>query len=191
MGDGRSINIWEHQWLPEPGRGKIVTPRVDVSVEKVSDLFYPNTTEWNIELLETSFYPWEVETIRRIYVSKLHQVDCLVWPLSPDGSYTVKTAYHMLASEVLHSSPSSSSGVAGNVCKRIWKIKTPQKIKHFIWRAAKDSLPTKHNLVRRQIPVDKTCSFCDDHQETILHVLWLCDHAKAVWKSCFYFAQLY
>ena len=47
-------------------------------------------------------------------MSKLHQVDYLVWPLSPDGSYTVKTAYHMLASEVLHSSPSSSGGVVGD-----------------------------------------------------------------------------
>ncbi|XP_050290092.1 uncharacterized protein LOC126728284 [Quercus robur] len=65
---------------------------------------------------------------------------------SPDGSYTVKTAYHMLASEVLHSSPSSFGGMAGNVWKGIWKIKTPQKIKHFIWRAAKGSLPTKQNL---------------------------------------------
>ena len=124
-------------------------------------------------------------------MSKLHQVDYLVWPLSPDGSYTIKTAYHMLASEVLNSSPSSSSGMAGNVWKRIWKIRTPQKIKHFIWRAVKDSLPTKQNLVRRQIPVDETCSFCEEHQETILHVLWLCDHAKAVWKLGFSFAKLY
>ena len=93
-------------------------------------------------------------------MSKLHLVDYLVQPLSPDGSYTVKTAYHMLASEVLHSSPSSSGGMAGNVWKRIWKIKTPQKIKHFIWRVAKDSLPTKKNLVLWQIPVDETCSFC-------------------------------
>ena len=66
VGDGRSISIWEHKWLPEPGRGKIVSPRLDASVEKVYDLFYPNTTEWNIELLESSFYPWEVEAIRRI-----------------------------------------------------------------------------------------------------------------------------
>ena len=109
---------------------------MDASVKKVSDLFYPNTMNWNIELLESSFYPWEVETIRRIYVSKLHKVDCLVWPLSPDGSYTGKTAYHMLASEVLQSSPSSFSGMAGNVWKRIWKIRTPQKIKHFIWRVS-------------------------------------------------------
>ena len=100
-------------------------PKLDASLDKVSDLFYPNTTEWNIKPLENSFYPWEVDVIRRIDVSKLSQADCLVWPLSIDGSYSIKTAYHMLATEVINSSPSSSGGVAGNVWKRIWKIITP------------------------------------------------------------------
>ena len=94
-------------------------PKLDASLDKVSDLFYPNTTEWNIEPLENSFYPWEVDVIRRIDVSKLSQADCLVWPLSIDGSYSIKTAYHMLATEVINSSPSSSGGVAGNVEKNL------------------------------------------------------------------------
>ena len=55
----------------------------------------------------------------------------------------------------------------------------------------KDSLPSRKNLVRRQIKVDETCSLCNEHQETILHALWLCDHAKAVWKSVLCFAKLY
>ena len=63
--------------------------------------------------------------------------------------------------------------------------------KHFIWRAANDSLPTKQNLVRRNIPLDVTCSLCDDYQETILHALWLCDQAKSVWKSVPRFSGLY
>lgn len=93
IGDRHSISIWDHKWLLKPGKGKIVSPRIDASLEKVSDLFYPNTTKWNIELLENSFYSKEVDIIRRIYVSKLSQVDSLVWPLSPEDSYSVKTAY--------------------------------------------------------------------------------------------------
>ena len=67
----------------------------------------------------------------------------------------------------------------------------PQRIKHFIWRAANDSLPTKQNLARWNIPLDVTCSLCDDYQETILHALWLCDQAKSVWKSVPHFSGLY
>ena len=64
----------------------------------------------------------------------------------------------------------------------------PQRIKHFIWRAVNDSLPTKQNLARRNIPSDVTYSLCDDYQETILHALWLCDQAKSIWKlvPCFF-----
>ena len=36
-----------------------------------------------------------------------------------------------------------------------------------------------------------TCSLCDEHQETTLHALWLCDQAKAIWKSEVCFAALY
>ncbi|XP_023914568.1 uncharacterized protein LOC112026118 [Quercus suber] len=45
--------------------------------------------------------------------------------------------------------------------------------------------------VRRQIKVDETCSLCNEYQETTLHILWLCDHAKAVWQSVLCFAKLY
>lgn len=74
----------------------------------------------------------------------------------------------MLATEVNNSSPSTSGGAAGNVWKSIWKIRTLQKIKHFIWRAVNDSLSTKQNLARRQIPVDETCSLCEANFDVAL-----------------------
>ena len=169
----------------------MISPKLGGGLDKVCDLFYPNTKVWNVELLDTSFYPWEADVIKRIYVSSLCHEDCLVWPWSPDGSYTVKSAYHMLANEALNSSPSSSNGMSKKIWNGIWKIKAPQKIRHFIWRAAKDSLPSRQNLVRWQIKVDETCSLCNEHQESILHALWLSDQAKAVWKSVLCFARFY
>ena len=60
-----------------------------------------------------------------------------------------------------------------------------------MWRAAKDALPSKQNLVRRKIAVDENCSLCDEQQESVMHVLWLCDQAKAVWKSVPSFTRIY
>ena len=34
--------------------------------------------------------------------------------------------------------------------KYLWKIPIPHKIRHFAWRACRDILPTKANLVRRR-----------------------------------------
>lgn len=51
VGDGRMIDIWSHKWLPDPGQSRVVLPRNGVRVEKVCDLFYPNTKIWDIEFL--------------------------------------------------------------------------------------------------------------------------------------------
>ena len=85
----------------------------------------------------------------------------------------------------------STSSENQKVWKGIWRIRAPNKIRLFIWRAVKGSLPTKENLHKRHILLDVTCSLCDEHQEKIMHALWLCDLAKAVWKSEVSFAVMY
>ena len=191
VGDGRMIDIWSHNWLPDVGQSRVLSPRNDARVEKVCDLFYPNSKIWDPGLIQHIFYPWEAEKIMRIHVSAVNTEDTLVWPLSPNGEYSVKSTYRMLAAEVTNGLPSSSGGACSLLWKRIWKIHAPQRIKHFIWRAAKDSLPTKQNLVQQKIPMDVTCSLCEDYQEMLLHALWLCVQAKLVWKSDSRFSGLY
>ena len=115
----------------------------------------------------------------------------LVWPFTPNGEYSVRSAYHMLVSTSVMADQASTSSGDQSVWKSIWRIRAPNKIRHFIWRAVKDSLPTKENLQRRHIPLDLTCSLCDEHQESLLHALWLCDQAKAVWRSEVWFAGFY
>ena len=70
---------------------------------------------------------------------------------------------------------SSSLDSTNRVWKGVWKIQAPNKVRHFIWRAVMDSLPTKENLKKRQIQLDVTCSLCNDSEEDLMHALWLCD----------------
>ena len=56
-----------------------------------------------------------------------------------------------------------------------------------MWRAAKDSFPTKQNLRLRHIPIDDTCEGCKDQLESLLHCLWLCDQAQ---KKCQSFLEV-
>lgn len=144
---------------------------------KVCDLFYPNLRQWDSGLIQNLFCLWEAEMIMKIHVSEVSTEDVLVWPLSSDGNYSVKSTYRLLATERINGFPSLSSGGCSLLWKHLWKIHVPQRIKHFIWRVANDCLPTKQNFVRRKIPVDESCSLCDDYQETIMHVLWLYDRS--------------
>ena len=45
---------------------------------------------------------------------------------------------------------------------------------HLVWRATKNSLPTKTNLVKRQIITNNTCELCQNHQEDVGHALYHC-----------------
>ncbi|XP_065619246.1 uncharacterized protein LOC136063179 [Quercus suber] len=78
---------------------------------------------------------------------------------------------------------SSSSAQSQDVCNKIWKLRVPNTIRHFLWQAAKNSLPTKMNLKAQHILMDDTCDDCGDHTESILHCLRLCDQSRLVWLS--------
>ena len=128
----------------------------------------------------------------RIQVGEGCTEDFLVWPSTADGAYSVWSAYCFLASAEANMSPSSSKGTElQSVWKKIWKIQVPSKVRHFFWCASIDSLLTKQNLRARHVPIDETCDQCDEHQQTLLHCLWLCDQAQFVWKSDPAFVPLY
>ena len=55
------------------------------------------------------------------------------------------------------------------------------KVKHLVWRACKDSLPAKANLVRRKITTTGTCDSCKMHQEDAMHALLHCPNLKSLW----------
>lgn len=70
--------------------------------------------------------------------------DLLIWPCTPTRDCSVRSAYQMLETNARRVNPGSSSlDEQSKVWKGIWKIKTPNRIRHFIWQATHDSLPTK------------------------------------------------
>ena len=56
-------------------------------------------------------------------------------------------------------------------------------MKNLLWRACRNALPTKANLVRRTIITDPVCARCLDAHETPLHALWMCKELDSVWDS--------
>ena len=119
--------------------------------------------------------------MRRIQVCEDGAEDTLIWPLTIDGDYSVRSAYHMLVSAESILLPSSSvSGSNGLVWKKNWKMKVPNKIRHFIWHAAKDSLSMKQNLKAWHLHIGEDFDRCGEHTESIVHYLRLCDQVQSV-----------
>lgn len=54
-------------------------------------------------------------------------------------------------------------------------------MKHLVWRATKNYLPTAANLIQKRVEIDKTCPICKVHDEKIKHALLWCYFAKQIW----------
>nr|POE68233.1 hypothetical protein CFP56_26128 [Quercus suber] len=46
------------------------------------------------------------------------------------------------------------------------------KVKHLAWKACKDSLPTKTNLVRRKVITEDCCDACNRDPNLFVAMLW-------------------
>ncbi|KAM3369843.1 hypothetical protein ACQJBY_017611 [Aegilops geniculata] len=55
-------------------------------------------------------------------------------------------------------------------------------MKIVLWRFVHDCLPTGFQLVRRHIPADDGCFFCN-RTERVEHLFLLCPFARSVWKG--------
>lgn len=74
----------------------------------------------------------EVECIKSIPVSARVNTDLLVWHLTSDGSYSVKSAYTLLTSALCTLSRSSNFEASKSLWNEIWKLSILNKNQHFL-----------------------------------------------------------
>ena len=153
VGNGKDISIWGDAWLPS-----ISTPRVNnlMGIEfpevRVSSLINAQTQNWDVDLLQALFKPEEVQLIRGISLGDVSTRDRLIWPHTQSGTYTVKSGYNLLSKEKENSNPLNNNlAPSQKVWKIIWSLSVPPKVRNFLWRAAKNAIPVKTNLVKRQV----------------------------------------
>uniref|UniRef100_A0A2N9EKI3 Reverse transcriptase zinc-binding domain-containing protein n=1 Tax=Fagus sylvatica TaxID=28930 RepID=A0A2N9EKI3_FAGSY len=65
--------------------------------------------------------------------------------------------------------------------KKVWKLSIPGKVKHFLWRAHHESIPTSFNLYRRKICSSACYPISHQEDETTIHALWQCPLACNTW----------
>lgn len=56
------------------------------------------------------------------------------------------------------------------------------KIRMFLWRVVSGAIAVADRLNSRGLNVSSTCQLCKSDQETINHVLFLCDTASDMWR---------
>ncbi|XP_075651545.1 uncharacterized protein LOC142622019 [Castanea sativa] len=184
VGNGRNIKIWEDSWVPSSSIHKIISPRGSFPlISRVSDLIDADQKCWNLNKLNRIFLPFEADEIASIPLSIRLPDDKQVWAATSTGLFSVRSAYHLALNieEDEGAGSTSDGGHLRSFWKQLWSCQIPHKIRHFAWRAARDILPTKANLVARKILEDSNCEECGLCAESFYHLFWECSKARDTW----------
>lgn len=76
-----------------------------------------------------------------------------------------------------HSTTSNS-----DLWRKLWNLKISPKVKHFLWRACTNCLPTKDMLQSKRVHLNNICPICNVLSESVLHTLVFCSYATACWS---------
>ena len=134
-------------------------------------LINQRTRCWRNNIIDHVFNVREAEAIKSIPLSSTTQPNTLICPFTPLGIYSVKSGYRFLLE---NSTQFQSTYQDAEFWKNVWSLEVPSKIKNFVWRASKDALPVKKNLLRRKISQDGQCEICKAKDEDCLYALFFC-----------------
>ncbi|CAO2837557.1 unnamed protein product [Amaranthus hypochondriacus] len=77
----------------------------------------------------------------------------------------------------------NSSSVQRKLWNKVWNVDGPPKLKHFMWRACKNTLPVNEVRYRRHMATSPLCTRCNVFEETICHALIDCQQVQTMWNS--------
>ncbi|KAF5472530.1 hypothetical protein F2P56_009241 [Juglans regia] len=67
--------------------------------------------------------------------------------------------------------------------KRLWSLEISGTVKHFLWKASQDVLPTRKNICKKQVLTNPLCMIYKEDEEIVTHVLWRCIVANDIWAD--------
>ena len=59
--NGASIKVWDHKWLLNMSNNKVLSLRGTSPITLVKELLVPNSYRWDMDLIDSTFVPWEAE----------------------------------------------------------------------------------------------------------------------------------
>jgi hypothetical protein len=142
---------------------------------------------WREELICEFFLPMDAAAILSIPVCTRRQNDFWAWHYDHSGVFTVKSAYRMLMVTKMHrenyleGNPGSSNAEAEEKgWSSLWKTSVPSKVRVFLWRLARQSLPTADLLQHRNMSQSSSCSIYGA-VDSWRHSLIECIMSASVW----------
>ena len=125
FGDGRSIGVTSHKWLPT---GPVFLHEPDEQM-RVCDLINHDTRQWDRGKLVATFTQRACAEILALPLNHLDSQDSLIWTENRAQKLSVKTAYRVaLKLKSTGLAEHSSVQAHGITWGKIWKLNVPPKV---------------------------------------------------------------
>lgn len=188
LGNGTSTSFWHQAWAGQVPFC-IMFPRLyAISQDKdkmIADMgYWDNQTwvwSWN---WRRDFFEWENELFQSLrsmvlpFQSRQGRNDTWFWRIEANGSYSIKSAYAAIA-EYEH-------GDEDDFFNSFWCNKIPLKMTAFVWKACYNKIPTRLNLILKNIlPQSRLslCTFCSTEDVLTDHLLSRCSFSQKIWMK--------
>lgn len=176
IGDGKDTFVWKVPWLPDVDNGMLTTEMLgQLENIKVDGLMQISERKWDDEILRDICNDRDRLLISKIALPRREMQDSWYWIFDEKGDFTVMSCYRQLRGE--------RSLLNANFWRKLWSLRLPSKVIHFVWRTCRLCLPTAVDLRSKRVNVEVTCSWCQTREENGVHVLFDCIFAREVWNA--------
>ena len=158
LGNGKNVNVWGEPWLRHKGHAIIWTPPTNGLEDlKVGVLMDKEALCWNYTLLTQIFEVQDVEAILRTPLLNVDQQDTKIWDYTPNGVYSVKSAYKVIMNELVDN---EHLAISSN-WRLIWRVNVPPWVRNLMWRICEGNIPTRTTLNSRGVLCLIVCLLCE------------------------------
>ncbi|KAM6544726.1 hypothetical protein CsatB_025462 [Cannabis sativa] len=173
--NGEDIDIWFQPWIPWLNYTEFRDTMEGIrskapALRSVADLLYRRTRTWNVGFLKFLFGEELGIKISSIQINYQGSSDMVIWKGSNSGNFSVKSAYV--------SSQGVRFGKQDLLWKDVWHSGIHPRQSMILWRAISDALPTRNRYGGDN---GTGCFFCNDCDESPLHLFGRCTLARAIW----------
>ncbi|XP_062101909.1 uncharacterized protein LOC133809260 [Humulus lupulus] len=177
VGNGGSIRMGIDPWLPCENHS---TPRGlhdSLKNNLVKSLLDPVTKEWDKDLILDLFQPEDAYLILSIPLST-NTDDTWYWALEKSGNFSVKSLYRLLQER----REDAAMAAHADLWVKLWKLRSPPKVKDLLWRSSTGCLPTRMQLSLKHVDIEMNCPYCPFEPESITHCLINCPFVHNCWR---------
>ncbi|KAF4348392.1 hypothetical protein F8388_000662 [Cannabis sativa] len=129
---------------------------------------------WDVDLVKKWFNWNDAKAILNIQLPVVDTMDAWMWMGEPSGLFSIRSVCRIVMG-VITTAPANAKW------KLIWTSKIHPRLKLVWWQLERDVFPTRGKIAKFMDLTDVCCPVCGEEEETIFHLLWKCNLAKAIW----------